>query len=107
MHQRDTSGLKKHAQAKREEAIQRTEEGIRQLIKNKQLVSFKTVAEVAGVSRAWLYQQEDIRARIEHLRKQQSKKESIPAEQRASKESSAAIVRTLKERIKKYQAENQ
>ena len=107
MHQRDTSGLRKHARTKREEAIQRTEEGIRRLIKEGKSIGFKSVAEVADVSRAWLYQQPEIRARIEHLRQQQSPKVAVPSEQRASKSSNATIIRTLKERVKKIQKENQ
>lgn len=106
MHKRDTSGLKKHAQMRSQEAKRRTEEGIRQLIKDKKPISFKTVAEISGVSRAWLYQQDDIRARIEHLRSQQSTRKSVPIEQKATRSSNTAVVRTLKERVKKVQAEN-
>ena len=107
MHKRETGGLKKHAQEKRQQALERTEEGIKQLIREQRPISFRSVADVSGVSRAWLYQQDDIRSRIEHLRNQQAKKKTVPPEQRASKSSSAAMVKTIKERVKKLQAENQ
>jgi hypothetical protein len=52
MHQRNTDGLKNHAQCKRDQAFERTQAGIRQLIKEGRPVNFETVSEVSGVSRA-------------------------------------------------------
>lgn len=68
MHQRNTNGLKNHAQCKRDQAFERTEVAIRQLLKEGRPINFETVSKVSGVSRAWLYNQPEIRQRIEQLR---------------------------------------
>lgn len=106
-HERNTNGLKGHAQQKRDLAFKKAEEGIRELLKAGRTINFETVAEAAGVSRAWLYTQPEIRERIEHLRQQQQPRKAVPVNQRASEASSIALVKTLKEQIKKLQAENQ
>lgn len=107
MHKRNTQGLKDHAQQKRSQAMEQTEKAIRELIKEGRSINFETVAQVAGVSRAWLYNQPELRARIEQLRSQQPGKKKVPQSQRASFASNTAMVRTLKEQIHKTRAENQ
>lgn len=106
-HQRNTNGLKGHAQQKRDLAVKKTEEGLRKLLKEGRAINFESVAEAAEVSRAWLYNQPEIRARIEHLRSQQQSKKAVPVSQRASELSNAALVKTLREQVKKLQAEHQ
>jgi len=107
MHQRNTDGLKTHAQCKRDQAFERAEAGVRQLIKEGRPINFETVKEVSGVSRAWLYNQPELRQRIEQLRGQSQPKKSVPSEQRASQASNAAKVKTLLQEVKKLRAENQ
>ena len=109
MLKRNTSGLEKHAQKKREAAFKQTEEAIEKLLQQKQAVNFKTVAEKAGVSRTWLYKQSEIRAKIEKLKNQESRKStksqslsSQPVNQSVASEEIAA----LKQRIKKLETEN-
>lgn len=104
--QRNVEGLRQNAQKKRQEAIERTEQGIKQLLKEGRVINFRTVAEVADVSTAWLYKQPEIKAQIEHLRRQRSKKEEVPIYQKASDASKDSLIRTLKERIKKLELEN-
>lgn len=105
-HERNVEGLRQNALRKRQEAIERTKAGIRQLLKKERAVNFKSVAEVAGVSTAWLYKEPEIKAQIEHLRKQQTRGKKLPPQQRASDASKNAMIKTLKERIKKLEAEN-
>ena len=104
-HERNVEGLKQNAHKKRQEAIKRTDEGIQQLLKEKRSVNFKSVAEVAGVSTAWLYKEPEIKARIEHLREQGSQTKKAPPKQRASDASKDAIIKTLKDRCGKLDAE--
>lgn len=106
-HRRNTEGLKGHAQQKRKQALERTEAGIRKLLKEGRPITFETVSEVSEVSRAWLYNQPEIRVRIEQLRDQQPGKKTVARNQRASELSNVAVVKTLKEQIKKLRAENQ
>lgn len=87
-HERNVEGLRQNAQKKRQEAIIRTEEGIKQLVKEGRSVNFKVVAEVADVSTAWLYKETEIKSRIEYLREQGSNKnQSVPPQQKATEAS--------------------
>ncbi|WP_088243302.1 DUF6262 family protein [Calothrix rhizosoleniae] len=103
---RNVNGLRSNAQKKRQEAFNKVEQGIQQLLKDKQAINFNTVAKAAGLSKAWLYKEPEIKARIEHLRENHSKTKVIPQKQRISDSSKDAIVKTLKERVKKIEAEN-
>jgi DNA repair exonuclease SbcCD ATPase subunit len=104
-HEKNVEGLRQNAQKKRQESIKRTDAGIQQLLKDKRPVNFKTVAEVAGVSTAWLYREPEIKARIEKLREQGSNNKKAPSKQRASDASKDAIIKTLKQRCNKLEAE--
>ena len=58
------------AQAKSEAKTKAAEQGIRALIKRGEMVTFQAVQREAGVSHAFLYGNQDLRARIERLRDQ-------------------------------------
>ncbi len=106
-HQRNVEGLRQNAQKKRQEAIARTEEGIKQLIRECRPVNFKTVAEIAEVSTAWLYKESEIKERIEYLREQENrKKKPVPPQQKATEASKDAKYQALKQRLKKVETEN-
>lgn len=103
---RNTDGLRQNAQKKRQESFDKVEQGIQRLIKEKGRINFNTVAAASGVSKAWLYKEPTVKARIEHLRQQSTGKTQQPVKQRASDDSKNAVIRTLKERIKKLETEN-
>jgi hypothetical protein len=69
-------------------------QAIRELDRDGTPVTFATVAATAGVSRSWLYAQDDIRVQIQRLRDATSRSASppIPAGQRAS---GASLLRRL------------
>ncbi|MHC5935481.1 DUF6262 family protein [Nostoc sp.] len=104
--ERNIEGLRGNAQRKRQEAFEKVEQGIQKLIKERQVINFNTVAKASGLSKAWLYKEPEIKARIEHLRENNSQTKEIPAKQRSSDASKDAIIKTLKERIKRVEAEN-
>lgn len=104
-HQRNVEGLRKSAELRHRQARQRAEEGISSLLQQRRLINFNTVAETAQVSTAWLYQQAEIRQRIEHLR-QQSQPQPAATKIRSSDASKDAIVATLRHRVKQVEAEN-
>jgi Family of unknown function (DUF6262) len=104
--ERNTEGLKVHAQQKRADTIERTEKAIQQLIKDKQRINFNTVAEAAGVSKAWLYDEPDMKERIAHLRKQAIPKTPINPKGKMSLESQSSTIDTLKRRIGQLEGEN-
>lgn len=102
--QRNVEGLRQNAQRKRQEALDKVEQGIRLLLKEGSPINFNTVAQAADVSKAFLYKESVIKARIEQLRKQGIKK-TPEFKQRASDPSKDAMIRTLRERIKKLEME--
>ncbi|MEH2262388.1 DUF6262 family protein [Nostoc sp.] len=104
--ERNIDGLRGNAQRKRQEAFEKVEQGIQKLIKEQKVINFNAVAKASGLSKAWLYKEPEIKARIEHLRENNSKTKEIPAKQRSSDASKDAIIKTLKERIKRVEAEN-
>jgi uncharacterized protein YceH (UPF0502 family) len=105
-HRRNVDGLRQHAQKKRLEAIQRTDEAIRLLLQEQRLVSFKIVAEIAGVTTAWLYREENIKQRIFHLRQQPgSQKQTLQVKAPASEASKDQIISALKTRVKELNEE--
>ena len=70
-HPRNTDGLKAYSKKKQLETTEKVDEAIKLLIKEKGSLNFSSVSERSGVSKAYLYQHQDHRERIEALRKQQ------------------------------------
>ncbi len=95
-------GLRRAAQQKAEMTRCRAEEAITLLLKQQRQVNFKTVAETAQISTAWLYAHEPIKMRILHLRSQQmpSAQVKIPPREQASNASKDAMITALKTRVR-------
>ena len=70
--ERRADALRRAAQAKRQAATARADAAIRQLIKEKKDINFRSVARTAGVSLDFLYASTDLRQRVEKLRNQQA-----------------------------------
>lgn len=104
-HKRNTDGLSQSAQQKSELTLERTNKAISQLVKLGKTINFHTVAEAAGVSIAYLYKHEEIKQRIDQLRKQQSSIKELPQKQGASDDSKKTVNTTLKLRIRELEAE--
>jgi Family of unknown function (DUF6262) len=68
--QRNTSGMVAHAHRRKQEKRTRVDEVVARLLRERQAINFNTVARAAGVSKAYLYSQPDLRERIEALRHQ-------------------------------------
>ncbi|WP_223823281.1 DUF6262 family protein [Candidatus Enterovibrio altilux] len=66
--------LKVQRWEKKEEGLKKTNEATKRLIKKKEVINFNTVAEEAGVSKAWLYKESDVAERIKRIRDQSSDK---------------------------------
>jgi multidrug efflux pump subunit AcrB len=103
---RNTEGIKAAAQKKRQDSLDKTDKAVKELIKNQKPITFESVAQAAGVTRQWLYNQPDLRSRIETLREQQSPKKAIPKSQSASDSSKDTIIKTLRQRLRKVEEEN-
>ena len=109
-HQRNVEGLKSAARTKAETTRQRVEDTLRKMTQAgaQHPINFKTVAETAGVSTAWLYAQKDIRERIVHLRGQSSPhpKVEILKSERASEESKDRLISVLRQQVKDLRSQN-
>ena len=105
---RDTRGLRANAQRKAAITEQRAEAALALLIQEQRPITFKAVAETAGISTAWLYEHEAIKERIMHLRAQQTPKAQvkIPPREQASSTSKDAMIAALRQRIQKLEREN-
>lgn len=100
-------GLPSAAEQKQNDALERTDKAISQMVKQGKKINFHTVAEAAGVSVAYLYKYDSIKQRIDQLRKQQSPIKGLVQKQGASEDSKTAIIATFKKRIKKQELEIQ
>ena len=70
-HKRETKGIKAHAKKKSEEAYKRVDGALREMALNKEPINFNTVMKKANVSKGFVYQNQEIRERIEKLRDSQ------------------------------------
>jgi Family of unknown function (DUF6262) len=95
-------GLRKAAQQKAEETSRRAEEALSLLLSQQRPINFKTVAETAQISTAWLYAHEDIKMRIIHLRSQQAPKAQVivPLKTQASTPSKDTVITALQKRVR-------
>ncbi len=100
--ERNIEGLRSGAQIKAEQTKQRAEEAITLLLKERRPINFKTVAQTAQISTAWLYAHEEIKMRIIHLRSQQtpSARVKIPLREQASTASKDAMIAALQKRVR-------
>lgn len=104
-HERNVEGLRRNAQKKKQATLERAEQAIKQLLKENKPINFQSVADAAQVSTAWLYDNAEIRERIEHLRAQQASKPPT-RKQSTSSASKDGIITALKRRISKLETEN-
>jgi hypothetical protein len=104
---RDTRGLRANAQRKAAITEQRAEAALALLIQEQRPITFKAVAQTAGISTAWLYEHEAIKARIIHLRAQQAPKAKvqIPPQGQASSASKDTMIAALQKRVREQAAE--
>jgi hypothetical protein len=102
-----TDALRGAAGARSVAAEQRARQALAELDRRGLSISFQAVATEAGVSRAFLYAQPQLRATIEQLRDQHQHTPSrLPAHERASGESLRARLRGTLEENKRLRAEN-
>lgn len=102
---RKIEALQEAAASKARESAERVEVALAKMIKQGQVVTFKSVAHVANVSTAYLYKQSDLRSRIENLRDQQKQQVKIKQPPLASDNSKAVIIYNLREDNKRLRAE--
>lgn len=105
-HERNTEGLRQHAARKKEQAIKRVDETIRQLVKDKQRITFNSVSQASGVAKSYLYTNQDIRSRIEALRKQQEGISPKQVKREMTDSSKDVLLAAKNKRIQELEDEN-
>ena len=86
---------------------ERVDKAIQRLIKAQKAINFNSVASESGVTKKTLYDNKDVRERIETLRYQQSQ---VPTPSQVKREmndnNKDAIIASLKRKIKRLEEEN-
>jgi hypothetical protein len=104
---RNTEGLKRSARLRSESAMQRALAALQRMDASDREINFRIVAAEAAVSTAWLYSQDELRARIMRSRKLQSQLAPLPsASQDRERLSRQNIVATLRLKIKMLEEKN-
>jgi len=101
--------LREAAQARHDTTLQRAEDTVRRLANRGETVTFRRVADAAGVSRSWLYQQPELRAQIDQLRGRPTSGNhaAVPTAEQATADSLRQLVHTYRAEINRLRAENQ
>ena len=100
--------LREAAQARHDATLRRAENTLRQLARKGGPITFRRVAEDAGVSRSWLYRQDELRRQIDQLRDTPaSRASSLPAAERATVDSLRQQLRAYRNEIARLRLENQ
>lgn len=96
------------ARRRSDDARRRAVTALRSLDASGQPVTFSTVAAAAGVSRSWLYAQDDLREQVERLRARQQAPASppVPDRQRATPASLLRRLEAATSRIRLLESEN-
>ncbi|MBL3644240.1 transposase [Bacillus sp. RHFB] len=95
-----------HAQRKAN-TYHKVDEAIKRLIRANERINFNSVSNEAGVTKATLYNNVDIRERIEVLRQQQSQAPTLKQVKREMNESNKdALIESLKRKVKKLEVDN-
>lgn len=104
--QRNTTGLAAYAQRRATQTRERVQQAIEQLVGEHKRVNFTSVASRAHVTKAYLYAQPQIRARIEELRQQPATVMGQPEGQARTAASTNMLLGAKERRIQALEAEN-
>lgn len=86
--------LRRAAAAKSAAAQARAEDGLAQMLRSSDPITFRGLAQTAGVSLDFLYRTTEIRSRVEQLRARQQETPAIPA-QAPDPDQPGSVIRTL------------
>ena len=102
-HKRNTDGLRQSSEQKVKDMISRCDNAINYARDNDEPCSFSNIAAMAKVSKAWLYRQPELKAKVLEIRNHQ---ENQGVNQAIKRKNYTAIIRQQKERNKTLVAEN-
>jgi hypothetical protein len=100
--------LREAAQARHDTTLRRATNALQRLERHGEAVTFRRVAETAGVSRSWLYRQPQLREEITRLRDTTAGRPgTLPSAERATTDSLRQQVRAYRDEITRLRTENQ
>jgi HAMP domain-containing protein len=100
--------LREAAQARHEATLRRATNAVQRMARCGDAVTFRRVAETAGVSRSWLYRQPQLRDEINRLRDTSTGRPgTLPSTERATTDSLRQQLRTYRDEITRLRTENQ
>lgn len=103
----NTEALRLHAQEKTRIALEKVDKAIRELSLKGERINFNSVMTASGVSKAFLYNNEEVKERIELLRKQEVSKEiNQRAKTDKTNKSKDIIIMAKDKKIKELENEN-
>ena len=103
----NTKGLKEYAKQRSQMALEKVDKAIRELSLTEQKINFNSVAQLSGVSKTFLYNNQEIKKRIEELRdKQVSKTINQRAKFDKTSKSKDIIIMAKDKKIKELEEEN-
>lgn len=103
----NTKGLKKYAQEKTQTTLTKVDKAIRKLSLNGEKVNFNSISQESGVSKTFLYKNQEVRTRIEDLRRKQVSKEmNQRAKYDKTSKSKDIIIIAKDKKIKELEEEN-
>lgn len=102
-----TKGLKEYAKHKSEITLEKVDKAIRELSLTEQKINFNSVSQLSGVSKTYLYNNEEVKNRIEELRKKQlSKTMNQRAKYDKTSKSKDIIIIAKDKKIRELEQEN-
>jgi len=102
-----TKGLKEYAKNKSVITLEKVDKAIRELSLTEQKINFNSVSQLGGVSKTFLYNNEDIKKRIEELRdKQTSRTMNQRAKYDKTAKSKDIIIMAKDKKIRELTEEN-
>lgn len=102
-----TKGLNAYAKNKTKITLEKVDKAIRELSLGEQKINFNSVSNLSGVSKTFLYNNEDIKKRIEELRdKQTSRTMNQRAKYDKTAKSKDIIIMAKGKKIKELEEEN-
>ena len=103
-----TKGLKKHAKKRTKRAKEKVDKAIRNLSLRDEKINFNRVKEESGVSKSFLYTNDEVRERIEKLREKQIGQEMKQvAKNTKTKKSRDTVIEAKDKKIKELKQENE
>ena len=98
-------GLIRYSEIKKKRTLEKVDLAIREIAINKGSINFNSVSQASGVSKSYLYKNDNIRKRIEELREQSSNSNKL-CKTKMTESSKDIVIVAKNKKIKELESEN-